>query len=653
VAALLEQPRLHTVSELEVVQNLELTAGEARQLHRLQDEFLRSCLSLGFASLRACLGMTREPPATAHFSTIVDHLVTIADATRAAIGAVPLPLTPAGEAALSERLREAALDLLRCYEEIHAPARRDVPERAPTDRERLFLEFVTGLCMAWISAEVRRVVATELLCSMPCAGAEPGGGHGGEDLLRALWSVRPSTSRAEGRDPEIAAMARLVDIVYLDSLLSVSSDAIDECYARSGAHTEIIGRVCGALERKPQLRDAMRAICSMRHIPGGERGSGDPSAGDGAPAAIISMAQTLHWSGIGVDGSGLWVEHEPLAQLAHHSLAYSNNFSKAAEVLGDLFADTRAQASAVTAQFLSAMAPREHGPAQRAYRVFEDASGPNAQFVSEIARRLEDLCGGRGRVAVHVSAADASGANICSLLDHAARRSTPSGGEACRIEAVRYRDLLLPLLNGFTAEHADGLTDRYDAYLVSLALHHVTDGVRGLGFLLEALRFGTRVVRPSGCLAFLEVAELGSAMELLMPLDLVDRVGSMPLDIHEALPFSALAVATTGDPAGRRGSVKLPWQRRELGRRFTSDEHATMAFLLLEVLEVPEDLPAQLDELRAREGIAACDRLLQARLSMHAHGESSGALPMDHRSSPCEVSPAPPVRFTTSAPVWR
>lgn len=629
---MLSQLHLTAISDLACLQNRRLSAAEAAELYRLQDDFLRASLLRGFASLVVCLGEPGAggapagdaPQVSAHFRTIIAQLAAITGALTAPIDALALPLTAEGEAALEARLRESALSVQRCYEAIHAPpaGRSRGPGPAPTDHEILFLEFMAGLCMAWIATEVRRFVVNDLLRSMresiPALSAD----GVDDDLLRALWSTRPGPHgirRLAGQhSPEIAMFARVLDVIYFDAVLSVTSDALEHCHQFS-THAALLEEICATLGRRPALGEAMKAICSMRHIPPEEPGSLPYPGAGGARAGILGMAQALHWSGIGSETSGLWLDHEPLRLLAHHSLSYADNFSKAAQALGDLIGDMREHARQVTARYLSGM-PAPGGPASgrqdpaRSYRIFEDASGPDAQFASEVARRLHELRSDHGGAVVHLSAADASGANILSLVEHQKRGSTPAAGEACRIEAVRYRDLMLPLLHDLEGDSPDSLESRFDAYLVALALHHVTDGVFGLDFLLNALRFSTHIVRPGGCLAFLEVTELGPAVEMLVPLDLTDRVGSFPHDLHETFSFAALAVAASSGGSGPERRVKLPWQVKELGRSFPSQERPVTAFVLLSVVEVPQALVAPLDELRAAEGVESCARLLQEAL---------------------------------------
>jgi len=636
-ASVLSQPHLTAISDLACLQNVHLSAAEAVELHRLQDDFLRTSLVRGFASLAACLGEPGEggapadgaPRASAHFRSIIGQLVVITGALTAHLEALAVPLTAEGEAALEEHLREAAFSVRRCYEAIHEPPRGGSRSDfgAPTDHEILFLEFMAGLCMAWFATEVRRLVITDLLRSAREAFPALSADGAADQLLHSLWSLRPGSHGVRGlagqHSPEIAVFARVIDVIYFDAALSVTSDAIDHCH-QFCTHDALLEEICASLVRRPAAGAAMKAICSMRHIPSEEPGSLPYPGAGGARAGILGMAQALHWSGIGSENSGLWLDHEPLRLLAHHSLSYADNFSKAAQVLGDLICDMRTHAREATARYLLEMpepggpGPEAAGPGERGrariYRVIEDASGPSAQFASEVARRLDELRSDRGGAVLHLSAADASGANLLSLVEHEKKGSTPAAGEACRIESVRYRDLTLPLLHGLEGDDPGSLESRYDAYLVGLALHHVTDGVCGLDFLLNVLQFSTYVVRPGGCLAFLEVTELAPAVEMLVPLDLADRVGSFPHDIHETFSFAALAVAgRSGSGSERR--VKLPWQVKELGRSFPSQERPATTFALFSVVEIPEALVAPLDELRAAQGFERCAQLLQGNLA--------------------------------------
>lgn len=632
IAALLSQPQLNTISELALLQDCELSAEQFQHLHRLQSDFLRTTLSQGFRGLTTCLsgaqGKAPEPALqpSRHFRAVVGRLQAISTRMASTVDSQG-SLLDAERGSTDHKLHRVALDLQCCYVEIHgvAPADGPAPSDPATDREVLFLEFLTGLCMAWLTAEVRRLVILDVAGSIPEVPRGQAGSHdpgGAARSLAALMSIRPSThgwgSSRRDCDAEVKVFSRLLDTCYLDNLLSVTADCIEYCQAAS-PDLAFLHTFESALKQRSSLQAVMEIMASMRHIPADHPGPGPQMFAGRRRAAILGMAQALHWNGIGSDDGGLWQDQAQLAPLAHHSLSYADNFSTAIDAIVMLMRTVRALAADATARFLSAPAQAREAAASperaaprgtRVFRIIEDASGPHAQFVSEVALRLNEICRDTGGAVVHASTADGAGSNLASLAQHAASGSTPVAGTSCKIEEVRYRDLTLPPARPVMEAAGRTWDGQYDAYLVCCGLHHVTDCVRGLEILRDAVRFGTRAVRAGGCLAFAEPRQSAPAMEALLPLDLTDRAGCIPTDIYDFIPFSALAVpAPRSGPDGVR-RVKLAYELRGYRRASPSHENPMMAFALFEVVEIPEAVLPELDELRARGRADLCDELI-------------------------------------------
>jgi len=648
IAELLSQRQLNTISELALLQDCELSAEQFQQLHRLQSDFLRTTLSEGFHRLTTCLsGARREAPEPAphppssRFRSVVGRLQAISARMASRVDTAGWQHDTERRSTEHELLR-VALDLQGCYADIHAgtPGEGRAPPDPASDREVLFLEFVTGLCMAWLTAEVRRLAILDLLRSVTAAAPERGDAReleGAERSLAALTSTRPSThgwsSSIRDCDAEVTAFSRILDTCYLDNLLSVTADCIGYCHGASPG-LAFLDAFDSALRRRPPLRAVMDILASMRHIPADDPGHGPPGDGGRRRAAILGMAQALHWNGIGSDDGGLWHEQVELAHLTPHSLSYTDNFSTASDAIAMMLGALRTDAADATARFISAAAAQDPGIAgspergipagARVFRIIEDASGPHAQFVSEVAVRLNEIFRDAGGAVVHATTADGAGSNLASLAQHALRGSTPAGGTSCKIQAIRYRDLTLPLARHSLDGAARGLNEPYDAYVVCYGLHHVTDCVRGLEILRDALRFGARVVRAGGCLAFAEPRESGPAMEALLPLDMTDRAGRLPTELHDYIPFSALAVpAGRSAPDGAR-RVKLARELRGYRRASPSKDNPMVAFALFEVVELPEAVLSELDELRARGRLELCDELIGRYAELKASDPEQG-----------------------------
>ncbi len=248
----------------------------------------------------------------------------------------------------------------------------------------------------------------------------------------------------------------------------------------------------------PHLKHIAKQLLSLQYIPLNVR--------------FLSIAQTLHWQGMG--GDGQFIEKFPvIAPLAIHSLGYHQQFHAPVNLLEKetVFKDCfkgLADVLHITKQALEICFPETSH-----YAIHDVCSGPN--FAA-----IKPLCEAMPHKKFSLTLSDVDGSALAQLLKH--QQQPPKN---VTIDNVQYLDLNLP----YQINQQE--YNRYHLIGARIGLHQLTpENIhQALNAFTQIAKVGAIIVNPDiGRDAYLQV--------LVSPANIVDREGTVP-DIENLTPL--------------------------------------------------------------------------------------------------------------------
>ena len=400
-----------------------------------------------------------------------------------------------------------------------------------SDSEKLFLEFLVGLLRFNLATRLSLRVSEEML----------------EDRSAVAVDVDSEAGFLEGM--------KVVEALAYEVICD-----LQRVYGKEDPF-KFWSKLEGILNGDEELLNAAKILCSLQNVPKDKR--------------LMSMAQVLHWNGVG--GNGELLKDVPsLEFMVRQSISYfgdasGSNFSGRMDIFAKTVLILREAAMKDTAAYLETQFPDEDE-----FRVFDMGSGPRAGAVSALPRFLGD------DKSVKITATDVSGSNLKSLC------RLKEGGNT-DVDGVMYQDMALEMSSA-------GVRNKFHVFSAGNVLHQAVDGEHGDDTLQKVMAFATDVVMPKGVILLQTVGESAYLQFPLIPGNLVDREGFMPQNVLDRVSFTDLAQISK-----KTGFVKIPYPLSALrkvspeGLESGAGIYESNMFMVLEVL--PQHVVA-LDRLR-------------------------------------------------------
>lgn len=338
-----------------------------------------------------------------------------------------------------------------------------------SDQEKLFFEFILGLCRFALAIKImmafaRHCVESYAFITLPQERIDQLSDDNGSDF----WS----------RLRHIALLGKQ----YMHALINATDN-----YKK----IDFWDTTRGFFNRCHNLEQLAKYLASMQYVPQDKK--------------FIGMAQILHWGGFG--GSGEFIEkYTRLQALLAHRIGYhdreSGGFNARLTIIFEQLSQLKAYAIDVGSKLLM-----ENNAASANIKILDVGSGPEYATVSSIVTNLR----AKNRN-VELAVSDVDTRNLLKLKQRQSEANSP-------IAAVYYFDL------NFTDAIAlnDVDCNKYDALTATLVLHQLDFAEQ-----INAFRFFMNIVKPGGYILNADVGTSGYYHVLLASANLVDREGCMP-----------------------------------------------------------------------------------------------------------------------------
>ncbi len=526
-------------------QGVSLSSAEASEIEEEQELFLRTSLIEGFAALEA---FEEAKSVSDGMRPVFVEMSRVASQLRSNIS-----YSQGGGhfRAMTTRLAQ----LMSLISESSS-------DESITDKEAVFLNFLVGVLRFDLAVRMAVYVLRRMIPDNAELAA-----------MDTMFAVQ------KGSESIIRGMA---DSLYYARELPTTY------FARYADHHDEFWRVLSVfIEADPNLSAAAQQLASLQ---GG-------SVGDG----FTTMAQVLHWNGMG--GNGEYLRGIPqLDAFLPHAIGYhgqravGGHFSARMQFFASLLlplkeAGFRRLGSAI----------EELMPEKNKLRVLDVGSGRNAQGVAGAAKYLDDWKW------ISVTVADVSGAFLREMCE--AKEKGECVADNVIINDVRYLDLTGQLLPRFAGEES------FDVFSASLVFHQLMDSERGAEKVADVMKFASSVVRPGGLVHLPTVGEAAHLQFPVIPGNLADKEGCVPFNLLTRLKFDEICTDVDGD-----GNVSLPYPLERLSKKAPTglqQDKAIYQYALYVLVKVSEDDLRLLCEYQESGRMDECDALMSRYLDVH------------------------------------
>lgn len=344
-----------------------------------------------------------------------------------------------------------------------------------------------------------------------------------------------------------------------------------------------------ALKSNPELDALAKKLVSMRYVP--------------EETEILGIAQSLHWSGWGGDGSALKeIPELNSPDFLRHVIAWHGgkaeseipHFTKRMGLFAAMIAkikesESKSLAKAVKANFSD----------EKELNIFDAGAGTVARGSANwIARSLQDSF---GKITIDVGEVD--GKSLKSLVGLKGKKPLPDLKDNILLGNAIRLDLNQPWDNA--------PTDKYHVFTLSIVLHQLMDSERGAKNVARVLKTATQATKQGGFIAWSDVGSQAYIQSTILPFNVADREGSVPQNIFEHISFDDVKV-----PTHREGEIqfyKIPYRLSKL-RHSTPDSVTAQEGSgiyesnIFNIIEVPEWVVDQLNGVK--ENPATCDLII-------------------------------------------
>lgn len=546
---LLNRSKVENLKEFNLLQGLQLDESEADQLYQLQQEFINSSLRYGFEVLNQ---VETDDKVESRFAS---HLKEVKG--------IILKLRSGGHLEAN-----SADELLQYYENIHCDSDLD-------DRQKLFLEFLMGLGFVDFNIKIGLQTAQTMI------DQDVHGEYFDAETKAQLTGLKIN----EQVGGVLEGLRQPADVAYQ------IGDKMQEIF---GADPEKYWQLVNqALKSNPELDALAKKVVSMRYIPG--------------ETEILGIAQSLHWSGWGGDGSVLKeIPDLNSPDFLRHIIAWhggesgseSPHFAKRMGLFAAMIAkikerEAQSMANAVKANFADVAE----------LKIFDAGAGTAARGSANwIARALQD-----DFERITIDTGEVDGKSLKSLSALKGKKPLPDLKDNVILGNAVRLDLNQPWPNA--------PREQYHIFTISIVLHQLMDSELGAAKVAQVLRAATQATKQGGFIAWSDAGSHAYIQSTILPFNVADREGGVPKNIFEYISFDDVKI-----PTGKEGSIqfyKIPYRLSKLRHSTPDSVSAQEGSGIYEsntfnVVEVPDWVVDQLNGVK--ENPSACDAIIEQYL---------------------------------------
>lgn len=417
----------------------------------------------------------------------------------------------------------------KLYQNIHSPE-----YSAFSDEQKLFFEFILGLCRFAISIQLfirflHSLVKANILSS---------------PLVNTQHTACPCSLCAAGSS----------FWTYLHHISSLGNYHVQALMEQTNELQKIdfLEVADTFFEGHPSLESLAKHVVSMHFIPKEKK--------------FLALAQSLHWNGFGGNGT-LLIKYKQLQPLLLHRVGYHTkgvaSFNSLLKLAFKRIANLKAYANKTGVELLQ----KDHPPGKE-IKIFDVGSGPNYLAASVIINELVE----KGKT---VSLA-ASEIDITSIIKLQEKQELPNNPLA----KVLYFDL-----NDIGSISEENIPfDEFDAITAGSVLHHL-----GFNETDQAIKFFTKAIKPGGYILNPDVGSSRYYQALLVPANQIDREGYVRDWQEHNFMQTATQVSTTHS--------KIAYPLRNRCKNFPNDQIPLHTFTVYQVFKITTEKVQKLDSL--------------------------------------------------------
>jgi hypothetical protein len=320
--------------------------------------------------------------------------------------------------------------------------------------------------------------------------------------------------------------------------------------------------------QNPLQQQLAKYVVSMHHIPNS--------------AAMLALAQTLHWGGFG-GGAEFIKDIVELQPLMGHVISYHAKGEGGFNVRYAIKLRIHQMMKNGVSKLLEPLLQKQFA-SQSIINILDVGSGPT--YLG--AKPMVDLLHKQHKQ-IKLTATDMDPNSLQALIE------LQQSDEV--LSDVRYLDLTL--VKDIVVDEA--MRNQFQMVVGSLVLHQTSQQQ-----IIEAMRFFVEVIEPGGFLVSLDVGEQGYYQCFIMPCNQVDREGFVPHYRHHPFALSAQKIELN--------KVKILYPLWQSCREYPQPGQALCATQIFQVLEIEENKLAQLQVLWDKQDYAAADQLVGINL---------------------------------------